>query len=863
MRLINVKTGKLEQFHINKPPYAILSHTWGADEEEISFQDVESGNISGKEFGKFKLEKCCKQAKEDGLNYAWIDTCCIDKTNSVELNEAINSMYHWYQAANTCYAYLADVSTEDSTTNLAALQHSLWFTRGWTLQELLAPKDLVFYGRGWDYLGSKTQLAEVLGEITSIPPRFLLRNDALYEASIAQRMSWAARRRTKRVEDIAYSLLGIFNVMIPMIYGEGEKAFLRLQEEIMKKSTDDSILAWGLAANSDTPKVENFIMYGNVLAASPAAFANSGTVVSRGSSNATIESLGLVRGFLHARLPLHKHGGQTFGLLDCRPDHGNDAFIGIPLSRISPGIKSDEYMRPMGSEATRFSASDLTITPTSVRIHEPERFKEAPTYNRRYGFRINVPSTGELELIDVRPQNRWEKEETEEPFIFSGVDFQVDSFQQTWVRLRHRRHDAPNPQDFVMVLELEVKDSQPQARCHVMIASRDTDLDAIVGLPGLLKHVFGKSTAGNGLLEVKATLNQDRMAMQQVFAVNLLAHPSLPGTPQSPSATAELQLVEHTLNLQMVFKEDKQMRPKMDTIPEILRESIASLQSREKRIEVVDKEMDQLQKQINQLQKQIKILQNEKHDLVKGLNKEAKHMQFLSQENNTLLERHTEIIQTVSSSRNLPESLGEKRATLWDEEMLDYFSDTLLSSDRLYDSLSDIQDRSQRIFMQAVDMGCLAIMRFLVSSMDNLLFEDSLGRNVLCRAIDNNISAAIWLIEESGIDSAHIDSRGVPALVAAAAEGHLSIVRSLLDHGQSVDPARRYPLGLLWYVRLLMDTSTAYICYSNREQTSKVEITMEKLHLPARHRQGITTSLSYFSMLGPTSIPSQQLAPLH
>lgn len=161
----------------------------------------------------------------------WIDTYCIDKTNAVELSEAINSMFQWYQKAVICYAYLSDVPSSDTGSKFSS---SRWFTRGWTLQELVAPKELNFYDMAWSFLGTKIEKATVVQQITGIPRPFLVGWAGLHEASVAQRMSWAANRVTKRKEDIAYSLLGIFGITMPMIYGEDDRAFRRLQLEIIK-----------------------------------------------------------------------------------------------------------------------------------------------------------------------------------------------------------------------------------------------------------------------------------------------------------------------------------------------------------------------------------------------------------------------------------------------------------------------------------------------------------------------------------------------------------------------------------------------------------------------------------------------------
>lgn len=254
MRLMNVETFKLEEFsHDAVPTYAILSHTWGKDNEEVSFRDVQQGKFEEAETRPIKIGGCCKQAKEDGHRYIWIDTCCIDKANSVELHEAINSMFQWYRSASICYAYLSDVPADDIPRDPGSkFMSSRWFTRGWTLQELLASKNLRFYDSEWHCLGSKGEMCTMVESITGIPRPFLLGIAELHDASVAQRMSWAARRVTKRNEDTAYCLLGIFGVTMPMIYGEGNKAFRRLQEEIMKDIGDDSILAWGLDRTNPT-----------------------------------------------------------------------------------------------------------------------------------------------------------------------------------------------------------------------------------------------------------------------------------------------------------------------------------------------------------------------------------------------------------------------------------------------------------------------------------------------------------------------------------------------------------------------------------------------------------------------------------
>jgi hypothetical protein len=245
MRLINSSTLRLEEFTDQTiPPYATLSHTWG--DTEATFQDIESlghYDTTGTRFTK--ISYCCEEARRDGLSHAWVDTCCIDKSSSAELSEAINSMFRWYQKSQICYVYLSDLSlTEKDKGFCTEFANCRWFTRGWTLQELLASQQVTFFNKSWVPVGSKTDLSQMISRITRIDPVFIQGNPSLFSASIARRMSWASQRQTTRAEDLAYCLLGIFEINMPLLYGEGSRAFLRLQEELMKGSRDQSLFAW-------------------------------------------------------------------------------------------------------------------------------------------------------------------------------------------------------------------------------------------------------------------------------------------------------------------------------------------------------------------------------------------------------------------------------------------------------------------------------------------------------------------------------------------------------------------------------------------------------------------------------------------
>ena len=228
-----------EFFESDIPQYAILSHRWGA--EEVTFRDLIDGTSKSKA-GYSKIRFCGEQARRDKLHYFWVDTCCIDKSNNNELSEAINSMFRWYLNAVKCYVFLSDVSRPDSDADdklhqlpwESEFRKSRWFTRGWTLQELVAPTLVEFFSKDWGKLGNKTSLERHICEITGIPVK-ALRGSSLLDFSVTERMSWAEIRETTRKEDKAYSLLGIFNVHMPLIYGEErEEAFQRLRETIDK-----------------------------------------------------------------------------------------------------------------------------------------------------------------------------------------------------------------------------------------------------------------------------------------------------------------------------------------------------------------------------------------------------------------------------------------------------------------------------------------------------------------------------------------------------------------------------------------------------------------------------------------------------
>ncbi|KAI0357801.1 HET-domain-containing protein [Trametes cingulata] len=249
--------------------YAILSHTWRPETDggeqshadvlklQLEVAELSKRNDGSKEVATVlshpslsdKIKSMCRVARAAGYRLVWIDSCCIDKSSSAELSEAINSMYDWYRLSDVCYVYLADVwlSDDEPKYSMYDMTHeSRWYTRGRTLQELIAPPNILFFCESWRSFGTKTELAGILQAITSIDSDILTGRASLDSVSVSKRMSWAAARVTTRVEDEAYALMGLFGVRMPPIYGEGRNAFLRLQEEIVKIIPDQTVFAWGI-----------------------------------------------------------------------------------------------------------------------------------------------------------------------------------------------------------------------------------------------------------------------------------------------------------------------------------------------------------------------------------------------------------------------------------------------------------------------------------------------------------------------------------------------------------------------------------------------------------------------------------------
>lgn len=249
--------------------YAVLSHVWQDVEQsyaEIVALEQNLAPINDPRLS-IKVRKCCRLARAHGFPWFWVDAPCIDQTNSAELSEAISSMYEWYAQASICFAHLPDVPSDDLIRAPgSAFRKSVYFRRAWTLQELIAPRRVVFLSADWTVLGDKQELADLLEEITGIDRDVLTFRRPLSDVSVADRLSWASHRNARRPEDVAYCLMGLFGIHMAPLYGEGGyKAFIRLQVNIMLEVCDHTLLAWSESQDLRNPSIWPF-------APSPKAF---------------------------------------------------------------------------------------------------------------------------------------------------------------------------------------------------------------------------------------------------------------------------------------------------------------------------------------------------------------------------------------------------------------------------------------------------------------------------------------------------------------------------------------------------------------------------------------------------------------
>jgi hypothetical protein len=409
MRLIDTRTGQLvSQINPVRNSYAILSHTWGSDDEEVSFQNFHNPLVAREKIGLSKIEGMCTLASQRDIHYVWVDTCCIDKSSSAELSEAINSMFKWYQDAAFCAVYLPDLSID--TPFEVGFPNCRWHTRGWTLQELIAPQRVEFYDEAWGFRGDRSSTQSILAQVTLIDAEVLQGTKGLEKVPIARRMSWAATRNTTRVEDEAYCLLGIFGVNMPMIYGEGAKAYLRLQEEIAKDSGDVSLFAWtSQAKGGDSDQI-----YRGIFAKSPKEFLGARLLKYRNKDMLIEKEFSVTNRGLKVEAALVEVPDLTDDLImnlgvserDDWPKWSSVGWKGIFLAKTSNGfVRSNSTQLYTSGMHKRYMHSTEQLM-LHIRKHvSPE---ESVAIQRRFANAIHLGKNSDFTVKYAAPAHLWD-----------------------------------------------------------------------------------------------------------------------------------------------------------------------------------------------------------------------------------------------------------------------------------------------------------------------------------------------------------------------------------------------------------------------------------------------------------------------
>jgi len=395
MRFVDTELIQVRELGESGPDkYAILSHTWSHG--EVTYQDMRAGSALGR-IGYSKVEQACKIARDSRYRYLWMDTCCIDKTSSAEVSQAINSMFQYYQRADCCIAFLSDWDTASTD----GLRKSRWFKRGWTLQELLAPKRVEFYDANWQYRGDKAKLSADIQAAAKIQRGVLDGKILLEDVPVAVRMSWASSRETKYIEDTAYCLLGIFDINMPLLYGEGNKAFLRLQEEIIKQSTDMSIFAWRSKDNDQK--------YTGLLATSPELFASMETLVFNPDGLVQSREYNITNRGIRFHLPLTQDEVRGYFLLPVNHGFEEGENLAVFLRQVGMDLfvraRPCERLEPLAGSHGVSRQIQLADRSFHVKILSPE---QSNTIERHV---LSIQAPKELTLVYVEPTGSWSPSE--------------------------------------------------------------------------------------------------------------------------------------------------------------------------------------------------------------------------------------------------------------------------------------------------------------------------------------------------------------------------------------------------------------------------------------------------------------------
>ncbi|KAI0435502.1 hypothetical protein F4803DRAFT_545377 [Xylaria telfairii] len=790
MRLINVHTKRLEDFIDDSkptPPYAILSHTWGPDHEELSFQDLQADQEKTGP-GRDKFEKCCAQAIRDNLSYAWIDTCCIDKTNSTELSEAINSMFKWYKNARICYSYLSDVdSFEDPFEPQSTFWKSRWFRRGWTLQELIAPQILRFYNSNWGPIGHKRdpQVVAALVQITQIPRMYLLGTIPINEASVAQRMSWAANRVTKRTEDLAYCLLGIFGITMPMVYGEGDRAFLRLQEVIAGHINDDSILAWNFNNDGLSPELPG-VKSSGALATSPSNFAYCSHIVPSNPSSHVGGPLSTLGGSLLLRRNVHTDSsGQRLVILQCQLDDAPTTSIGVPVQVRSGGY--DKYTRhPEKPAIPIHNTSSAIIEEVRIPIDISHTNNEE---KRRNAFYIENTIEKDLELVSVAPYSSWDKTNS---MLIPNDQANMGHFHRLWTMFKP--HDASA--SFILILDLFWKGSTPQVEHYLLTCNSGIELQAVrQDLHNVDRSFFSRQekSAGNGTINIHVKVTRERVGAHDMFVVRLLpSEKSL----ETYNCTKDLERVQLERNTVDAFQQYHQSEEAFVSANAAIEKKQAELEPITNRLAEVRVEIDMLMREQSRLQQMEKMISldmarlSTKSDALRSV-REAVRGQA-----EALYHRFQDESPKTDVSERAPQDWTEKAAEeiIQAKEAIGYFKEK--RSEMWRKPHQNVTDPTQKFLFAAAMVGYESPFRQLIRQKVDVNMVNPDGISLITIAAywgSKPIVRTLLALGANTNPKAYI----FPPLYAACRNGHFNIVNLLLCHDSRAteDLSWRAPAG--------------------------------------------------------------------
>lgn len=633
MHLLNVHTLKLNNFRSTPPPYAILSHTWYEDGEEILYLDLINDDLDNpqKAKGRNKTDGCIIATKEAGYDYVWIDTCCINKHDAVELSEAITSMFRWYKKAAICFVYLSDVSgIGDPTSTDSEFSRSRWFTRGWTLQELIAPNELYFYTKYWDKIATKQELCRTIETITGIPSDLVRDSSNMDCTSVAQRMSWAANRGTKREEDRAYSLFGLFGVNLSARYGEGGRgAFVRLQTAILSTVRDDSIFAWGLLPQIEdnectSPTSPRYFgemtPRDSIWASSPADFRHCSKVSRLGNPDDPVSNPTLSEGILILFVATFEHCGVKYCVLNCGPENQNDIFVCMPIApSVGHGGTPNAFLIRPGDKPSKLILVPKTIgAPARIQVL-PNKTILRDLMIQRSWVDIKFFTTPHV-LVDKYPQELWRGSSAQIPTV---SELSSSRRGTQWCIARFRPPRETTDKMVLLVLEINARNGvgHESVRCHLMSVLARTRLsDVYQDLDFMRSQAFGRHSILFGGLATVARLTKETkcsFVVSLTTGSEIAVHDADDGV-DPVDADFEIAHVENKRQLvaKLSIKDnlvefESLARGKADAVNQSHMSVISQIQDLEDQIEALKQQHSILAKDAAQLDHEIKIAEDD------------------------------------------------------------------------------------------------------------------------------------------------------------------------------------------------------------------------------------------------------------